>query len=532
METMLKTKGVNVDFEFSATQEVILSHMQTNKYHVLHLIGHGDFDGDKGLVILEKEKLDQTTGEPILDAETGKVVETEAPTDADTFAGMLASNSALRLVVLNACSTAQDGALTAFSGVASKLVERGAPAVIAMRNEIQDKVAIRFTKHLYGNLAGGATIDTAITRTRQQLYLEFGSNPFAFSNPILHLHTDDGHLFDITQTEQKQLVQITQQIIQLNETNETLSEWKELHDLIQRLSHPIELIHILATKPQGMLVIPNISQQFQRTLLWEVASFARKIDHIGKPYQPNRTPPIGEEWIVRTIKLGIDLEQAIQKENTTGVQETVGKIRSLLQKHRSFCNAQMLEILEQITEIYGNIRILIQKLEEANLAQPAWLNWLGIANDISALDNQKNRMSEWLKLHKLFDTLHRQYLLISTTASLIASTAMIAPTWEMIKLLLDGEFFQLARQLSFIGQALVEPPDGEPQGEPWAVDIKRVCDTMDKFITDGDMEQTRAAILKLGNLIDQHYLQTGRSIQEEILEFTKSGVALHARVSK
>ena len=148
--------------------------------HVLHFIGHGDFVGDEGVLVLESDS---------------------TPGSADTIAGrqlaVLLRNhlGSLRLVFLNSCMGATASARDPFGGVAQSLIRRGMPAVIAMQFPIPDAAAVALAQHFYRYLAAGQPVDAALTSARAFLFargyaVEWGA-------PALHMRTPDGRLFDL-----------------------------------------------------------------------------------------------------------------------------------------------------------------------------------------------------------------------------------------------------------------------------------------------------------------------------------------------
>jgi nucleoid-associated protein YgaU len=150
------------------------------KPHVLHFIGHGDFAGDDGVVILEADA-NPGASDPI----TGR-----------QLAALLRNHLAtLRLVFLNSCMGAAVAGHAPFGGVAQSLIRRGIPAVIAMQFPISDRAAVALARHFYRYLAAGLPVDTALTSARAFLYargyaVEWGA-------PALHMRTPDGRLFDL-----------------------------------------------------------------------------------------------------------------------------------------------------------------------------------------------------------------------------------------------------------------------------------------------------------------------------------------------
>jgi nucleoid-associated protein YgaU len=150
------------------------------KPHVLHFIGHGDFAGDDGVVILEADA-SPGAADPITGRQLGALLRNH-----------LAS---LRLVFLNSCMGAAVAGHAPFGGVAQSLIRRGIPAVIAMQFPISDQAAVALARHFYRYVAAGLPVDAALTSARAFLYargyaVEWGA-------PALHMRTPDGRLFDL-----------------------------------------------------------------------------------------------------------------------------------------------------------------------------------------------------------------------------------------------------------------------------------------------------------------------------------------------
>ncbi len=151
--------------------------------HVLHFIGHGDFNGGDGLLLLESDAPD---GAP--DPLTGRRL------------GVLLRNhlAHLRLVFLNSCMGARVSPVDPFGGIAQTLIRRGVPAVIAMQFAIADKAAVELSRHFYRYLAAGQPVDAALTSTRAFLFAR--GHEVEWGAPALHMRSPDGRLFDITAT--------------------------------------------------------------------------------------------------------------------------------------------------------------------------------------------------------------------------------------------------------------------------------------------------------------------------------------------
>jgi len=171
--------GVSVDFGRPIRSE-LRRQLATADYHVIHYMGHGDFDAVKGgALFLEHEdgSADLVTGE-----ELALLLADELPE--------------LRLVFLNACKTgtisAQSG-VRPFAGVATSLIKAGVPAVVAMQFPISDQAAISFADTFYQRIAQSYPVDAAIAEARKALYSEERSE---WATPVLFLRSKDGVLFE------------------------------------------------------------------------------------------------------------------------------------------------------------------------------------------------------------------------------------------------------------------------------------------------------------------------------------------------
>lgn len=175
----LQTGGrIVVDHLEPATLGALVAHLEHTRYQVLHFIGHGFFDRERG-------------GALVLEDEQGG----EQKVSAEHAAALLRAHTSLRLVVLNACEGARAAAGDAFTGVAQSLVRQGIPAVVAMQFPISDQAAVAFASHFYTALAQGAPIDGAVAQTRQEMYV--AGHEVEWGTPVLYLRAPDGRIFDL-----------------------------------------------------------------------------------------------------------------------------------------------------------------------------------------------------------------------------------------------------------------------------------------------------------------------------------------------
>lgn len=108
--------------------------------------------------------------------------------DPDTLSITLAK-TAPKVVILNACRTAQHDAANTFMGIAPALVTAGFPAVIAMQFAIPNETAARFARQMYHFLAMGLPLDTAITEARINVYAH---DKTFWAIPVLFMRAADG----------------------------------------------------------------------------------------------------------------------------------------------------------------------------------------------------------------------------------------------------------------------------------------------------------------------------------------------------
>ena len=120
--------------------------------HVLHFIGHGDILDKNGVIGLIKNEAENSV----------------YWCQSDEFASLFASWQP-RLVVLQACKGAQAITCTGFMSLASHLVQKAIPAVVAMQFEIKNEFATEFMSVFYRSLAEGLDIDAAVQDGRKDM---------------------------------------------------------------------------------------------------------------------------------------------------------------------------------------------------------------------------------------------------------------------------------------------------------------------------------------------------------------------------
>lgn len=149
------------------------------RWHVLHFIGHGDFDAD------------QDEGVLALTREDGRADLVEA----QRFADLLRQARPMpRLVVLNSCSGGATSSSDLFSGTAAALARSGITAVAAMQYRISDAASAAFARGFYTAIAHGRGIDDAVSSGRIAI-LGTASHTLEWLTPVLYLRGHHAKFF-------------------------------------------------------------------------------------------------------------------------------------------------------------------------------------------------------------------------------------------------------------------------------------------------------------------------------------------------
>lgn len=151
-------------------------------WHIFHFIGHGGFDEVRG------------EGFVFLSGEGGQA----SRLSATSLGRLLGDHDPMRLIILNSCEGARGDNYDVFSSTAAVLVKRGTPGVIAMQYPITDRAAIEFSRSIYGAIAAGEPIDTALAVARKSISFEIPGT-LEWGTPALYLRAPDGVLFVMPQ---------------------------------------------------------------------------------------------------------------------------------------------------------------------------------------------------------------------------------------------------------------------------------------------------------------------------------------------
>lgn len=172
---------VEVTWVPEATWEGVHTRLLSGEWHVLHFVGHGDYDteADEGVLALAGA-----------DGRADLV-------DARRLADLLGeARPTPQLVVLNSCSSGRTGLNDLFSGTAATLARCGISAVAAMQFSISDTAAVAFARGFYTAIAHGRDVDEAARSGRISILGARGS--LEWVTPVLYVRGQARQLFTLT----------------------------------------------------------------------------------------------------------------------------------------------------------------------------------------------------------------------------------------------------------------------------------------------------------------------------------------------
>ncbi|RME45283.1 MAG: CHAT domain-containing protein [Chloroflexi bacterium] len=175
--------------------ETLRQKLEDDTFHIVHFIGHGEFEEDAEGAMHGLLRFNATWDEP-------NEEEDEEWVSGERLQALLQNHPSVKLVVLNACKGAEIAERRngrGFVGVAPSLLKARVPAVVAMQYSIRDDVALVFARAFYESLTGdlwGGHVDIATALARNACYLNF-PNDRGFATPILYLRAEGGKIFDL-----------------------------------------------------------------------------------------------------------------------------------------------------------------------------------------------------------------------------------------------------------------------------------------------------------------------------------------------
>ena len=180
IEKLSEVFPVTIDILNKPTIDNFLNKLEEVRPHVLHFIGHGQFNKDKkeGSIALLDE--DEGSARWVRDYEF-----------AQYFTNM---RSIPRLAFLHLCEGGVTDLHDDFAGLAPHLVRAGIQAVVAMQYPISNNAAILFSQAFYRELAEGEPVDKAVQHGRWRITTRIPNayDDRVFGTPVLYMRARDG----------------------------------------------------------------------------------------------------------------------------------------------------------------------------------------------------------------------------------------------------------------------------------------------------------------------------------------------------
>lgn len=166
----IENNPMNIIEIIPGTSENLREVVAKHSICILHYIGHGGFSDDEGYLVLE-------SGNKEYDKYS-----------SDRVANILnLAENKIKIVILNSCKGAESSSYTNFSGVATRLIQKNVPAVVAMQYNITNQSAIIFSKVFYQAITNGFPIEYSVQKGRQAIFNDIGDIRKDFITPCLFL---------------------------------------------------------------------------------------------------------------------------------------------------------------------------------------------------------------------------------------------------------------------------------------------------------------------------------------------------------
>ncbi len=215
---------------------------------IVHLVTHGQPEG----VLLWRHD------EPVL---------TPAASLRTAFEGA----DSVKLIVLNACATAQGSLNRSLASVGAQLLQSGAPAVIAMQFDIEEEVAGDFAQFFYQELLGGScpgVVHRAVSFARSNLYA-LNPDSIGYTTPILWLNAADGAIFDSAQmppiaAQARQFDASAQEMAALREQLAQIEQWHVGNRALAQAPAPITVRPVQRMLSDALRTVDDLLVQLRR----------------------------------------------------------------------------------------------------------------------------------------------------------------------------------------------------------------------------------------------------------------------------
>lgn len=168
-EPLVEAGLVEIETLARATPSMIHGRLTTGKYQVVHFIGHGVYNDERGegcLIFVNENGGEYPLGERSV---------------REIFRGR-----GLSLVFLNACESGRGGRADFNKGVAQSLVAHGLPALVANQYSVLDSSATSFAQHFYWSLAQGMSLGQSAREARIAVNYLLHGEPIDWAVPVVY----------------------------------------------------------------------------------------------------------------------------------------------------------------------------------------------------------------------------------------------------------------------------------------------------------------------------------------------------------
>lgn len=184
---------VEVEFVTDGKVSSMRKRLAAHQFHVLHFLGHGDFDEETGEGFLYFEEEDSRSPKEISGDRLDEILEGVKDREGNR-------REPIRLAVLNACQCAmmpRKKGQNCLAGVSQALVSSGFVATVAMQFTVSAQAAHAFSAEFYLALAENQPLEAAMAEGRLAVGLLPGENDYEWATPVLTMRTRDGRIFEV-----------------------------------------------------------------------------------------------------------------------------------------------------------------------------------------------------------------------------------------------------------------------------------------------------------------------------------------------
>jgi CHAT domain len=179
LSSLAGTLPIDLTVRLQPTRRSLLQDIRRVRPHVVHFMGHGEFDADnqQGRIALvgEGDRADW-----VAEAVLATLLE-----QADEMP---------RVVLLHSCAGASTDYSASFAGFAPRLIRRGVQCVVAMQYAVTNRTALAFSEGFYDGIATGLPVDEAVQAGRWELNNLFEDDYRLLGIPVVYLYSRDAVL--------------------------------------------------------------------------------------------------------------------------------------------------------------------------------------------------------------------------------------------------------------------------------------------------------------------------------------------------